>query len=244
MKRSFLSFKTTLALVSGLLLATVLLTACSKFDDSDNGNTPVAGLMAFNLAPDAQGIGITLSNNHLVNSPLTYTNYTGIYQRIYAGGRTVESFDAASDSTLAGVDYTFEPDKYYSLFVVGENGTYQNVIVNDRFDSLSGSAGKAYVRFINAIPDSTSPKVTITAGGENITDVNATFTTVSDFIAATPGEMSIVVKNEGTINTNRTIPVEQGKVYTILLIGSPAASDSSKAVQIKYVTNGSLNNEQ
>ncbi|MFC0775521.1 DUF4397 domain-containing protein [Terrimonas alba] len=244
MKSSFLSFKPGVASVSGILLIVITLTACTKFNDSDNSGTPVAGLMAFNLAPDKSGIGIALSNNNLINSPLTYTNYTGTYQRVYTGTRTVESFDATSDSTLATVDYTFEPNKFYSLFLVGTNGSYKNVLVNDKFDSLSNTSGKAYVRYVNAIPDSTSPKVTITAGGVSLIDGNASFTNVSDFIPATPGEINIAVKNETTINSNRTIPVEQGKVYTVLLVGMPGATDSTKGVQIKYITNGSLTNGQ
>ena len=143
-------------------------------------------------------------------------------------------------SAIARVDYNFETNKYYSLFIVGANGNYRNVVTNDNFDSLSSTTGNAYVRYINAIPDSTHPKVTITTNGTTLADVDAPFTAVSDFISTTPGEIKVAINNDSTINANRTITLEQGKVYTVLLVGIPGAADTTKTVQIKYVLNGSL----
>lgn len=241
MKNFFSSIRMTLIPVSFVVLATVLLAACSKFNDDDNGgNTPVAGLMAFNLAPDKASVGVALSGNNLTNAPLAYTNFTGTYQRIYTGNRAVESYDYQSDSSIATVNYNFEGDKYYSLFVAGANGVYTNIIARDNFDSLSSSSGKTYVRYINAIPDSTKPTVTVTSNGNNVINTPAGFSSVSEFIAADPGQVTVTVKNSSTIDVNRTISLEQGKVYTILLTGIPAATDTTKSVQIKYILNGSL----
>ena len=96
------------------------------------------------------------------------------------------------------------------------------------------------MRYINAIPDSTKPTVTITANGTNVVNTQAGFSSVSDFVAADPGQVTITVKNNTTIDANRTISLEQGKVYTVLLAGIPGATDTTKAVQIKYILNGSL----
>ena len=241
MKNFFSSVRMILVMVSCIALVTVLLTACSKFnDDNNNNNTPLSGLMSFNLAPDQPSIGVALSGSNLTNSPLSYTNFTGPYQRIYTGTRAVESYDYTSDSTIATVNYNFEANKYYSLFVAGANGTYTNIVTQDNFDSLSSASGKAYVRYINAIPDSTIPTVTITANGNNVINGPAAFSSVSDFTAADPGQVTIAINNNSTIDANRTITLEQGKVYTILLVGIPGATDSTKTVQIKYIQNGSL----
>ncbi len=245
MKRFFSSFRFGLVPLSGVLVVAVLLSACTKLDDDDNGQqTPVSGLMAFNLIADKPGIGIALNGNNLVNAPLSYTNFTGTYQRVYSGNREIESFDAGSDSSLAKSGHNFEPDKYYSLFVAGANGVYRNIVTHDNFDSLNSSAGKAYIRYINAIPDSTQPTVTIAANGNNVFNSPASFTTISDFAAADPGQVSIAVKNNTTIDANRNITLEQGKVYTVLLIGIPGSADTTKAVQIKFVENGSLSTGQ
>ena len=238
----FSSIRMPLVAVTCLVSITVLLAACSKFndDDNNNNNTPVSGLMAFNLAPDKAFIGIALSGSNLTNEPLAYTNFTGTYQRIYTGSREVESYDNTSDSTISTVNYNFEANKYYSLFVTGINGVYSNIVTHDNFDSLSATSGKAYIRYINAIPDSTKPVVAITSNGNNVINTPAAFSSVSDFAAADPGEATVTVKNNSTIDANRIISLEEGKVYTVLLVGMPGATDTTKAVQIKYILNGSL----
>jgi hypothetical protein len=239
------SFRFSLMTVSGLLAVAVLFTACSKFDDDNNSNNPAAALMSFNLAPDQPSVAITLSGNSISNQPLAYTNYSGTYQLVYPGNRRVESFYAPSDSSLDAVDYTFVTDKYYSLFVTGANGNYSNVITNDNFDSLKATTGKAFVRYINAIPDSTKPVVTIAAGNTNVINDNASFNNISEFKAIDAGNVTINVNNGTTINNvNRTIALEQNKVYTVLLVGIPGATDAAKAVQIKYITNGNITNSQ
>ena len=241
MKRFFSSIRSALVPLSGVIVVAILLSACSKFDDDDNGtDTPVSGLMAFNLVPDKEAIGVAIGNNLLTNAPLQYTNFTGTYQRIFPGNREVEAFDARTDSSIAKASQNFEANKYYSVFTVGVNGTYSNVITHDNFDSLNSSSGKAYVRYINAIPDSTQPTVTIAANGSNVFNTAASFTSVSDFAAVDPGQVSVTVKNSSTIDANRSIELQQGKVYTVLLIGIPGNADSNKAVQIKFVENGSL----
>lgn len=241
MKNFFSSIRMRLIPVSCLVLVAVLLAACSKFDNNDNNNnSSAAGLMSFNLAPDRSAVGVALSGSNLTNAPLGYTNYSGTYQPIYPGNRAVESYDYNSDSSIATLNYNFETNKYYSVFVAGANGVYTNIVTRDDFDSLSSGSGKTYVRYINAIPDSTKPTVSITANGNNVINTPAGFTSVSDFVAADPGQITITVKNNSTIDANRTISLEQGKVYTVLLAGIPGATDTTKAVQIKYILNGSL----
>lgn len=244
MKSFFSSMRMALVPASGLLAVAILFSACSKFDDDDNANTPVAGLMSFNLAPDQAAVGIALGGNNLTNSPLAYTNYSGTYQLVFPGNREVESYDHVKDSTISTIEYNFIADKYYSLFVVGANGEYKNVIANDNYDSLTSTAGKAYVRYINAIPDSSKPAVTFTANGSSVINDNASFTDVSDFKEVNTGDIEVKVSNSSTINATRTITLEQGKVYTVLLTGIPGQTDATKAVQIKYITNGSVSAKQ
>lgn len=245
MKRFFSSIRSALLPVSAILVVSVLVAACSKFDNDDNGaDTPVSGLMAFNLVPDKSAIGITIGGNNLTNAPLVYTNFTGVYQRIFSGNRELESFDVNSDSSLAKTAGNFEVNKYYSVFVVGANGSYSNLVTHDNFDSLSSSTGKAYLRYINAIPDSTQPTVTINAGNNNVVSKPAAFTAISEFVAVDPGQVTVTVNNNSNINANRSIELQQGKVYTILLIGLAGSTDTDKAVQIKYIENGSLGSEQ
>ncbi|MEI9909302.1 MAG: DUF4397 domain-containing protein [Bacteroidota bacterium] len=224
--------------ISGILLMGILFTACKK-SNFENTNPEVAGLMAFNLAPD-QSVAIGISGNALTSSPLGFTSYTGGYLGIYPGNRTVESYNYASGDSIATASYDFTAKKYYSLFVVGSNDNYQNVIVNDNFDSLSSSSGQAYIRYINAINGSASPQVTITANGTNVVNSNAAFAGISEFVAVAPGPVAITVNEGSTVNANRTITVEQKKVYTVLLASGATSADPA---QIKYVVNGTLEDE-
>ena len=230
-------------LVLAVAASGMLLTACLKSNvDNNNSQTPVAALMGFNLAPDQPAVAITLSGNSLSQSPLAYTNYTGLYQNIYTGTRTVQSLNnQAGNSLLASTDFNFEADKYYSAFLVGYNNHYRHVISTDMFDSLSNSQGNAYIRYINAIADSTAqPSVTIAAGSNNIVSENASFASISGFRAVTPGSVNIAVKSGTAIDTSRAITVEQNKVYTVLLVGVPGATDATQRVQIKFIENGTL----
>lgn len=241
MKKVSLSLRRSLIAGCMIAAAAVLFVACKK-DRGDSPDIPGAALMAFNLAPDQQSVVITLSGNLLTHSPLGYTSYTGGYLNIYTGNRPVQSFDYPDSKPLATTEFNFEDDKYYSVFVVGANDSYRNVISVDNYDSLSATSGNAYIRYINGITDSVNtPVVTIAAGGNNVVNENAAYASVSEFKAVAPGEVSISAKN-GAIDASRTITVEQGKVYTVLLTGVPGATDDTK-VQIRFIQNGTLTDD-
>ncbi len=219
----------------GLLLAIVLFSACKKEDRDYNNNGPVAGFMAFNLAADKQAVGFALGGNNITNTALGYTAYTGVYLPIYTGSREVRSFEFYTGSTIAVSNRNFTDSMYYSAFLLGANGNYQNVVVQDELNILTPVSGKAWVRYVNAIPDSTSPVVNIDEGAVNET---AAYATVSSFKQADAGSVTITVNNAGNINASRTITLEENKAYTILLSGLPNATDPSQAVQIRFILNG------
>lgn len=216
----------------------VLLASCNK-KDAVGTAFPAAGLMAFNLAPDKDAVGFALSGNVLNNSPLQYTSYNGYYQNIYTGNREIQAF-SFRDSVFASSTFNFADSLQYSLFLTGYNGKYQTITVKDDVDD-NASADNAYIRYINAVPDSLSvPSVTITAGGTTVSDQPAAFNTVSPFSAVAGGDVTIKISNGGTISAERTIQLEKGKAYTALLVGVPGATDDFKKVQIRYIENGSL----
>jgi hypothetical protein len=237
MKKEFFSISRIFAVTGALVLAVALLSACKKTDVVST-HIPAAGLMAFNLAPDQDGIGIALSGNVLNNTPLYYTGFNGLYQNIYTGIRDIEVF-GFTDSVFAKSTFTFDDGQYYSLFVTGNNGVYKNVVVKDEIDSTA-SAEKAYIRYVNAIADSNALKVTITAGGDNSVDELAAFSKVSPFVAVNGGDVKIALTNGSNVSAERTVTLENGKVYTALLVGVPGATDEDKKIQIRYVQNGNL----
>ncbi|MDF2384041.1 DUF4397 domain-containing protein [Nostoc ellipsosporum NOK] len=219
--------------------AAIVFTGCLK-DKNENPQVPVAGLMAFNLARDQNAVGFALSGNPISNTPLAFTNYTGGYIGVYTGPRSVEAYEFYTGNTLATNSVEFRDSMYYSTFLVGANGTYRTVITHDAFDSLDAATGQAYIRYINAIPDSSRPTVTVSAGGNNVINEQASFASVNGFKAAAPGSATIRVSNGGSISKERTITTESRKIYTVLLLGNPASGNAADSVQIRFVENGIL----
>jgi hypothetical protein len=237
MKKVFFAIRRLMPVSATIFVTVLLLSACNK-NDAVSSPIPSAGLMVYNLAPDKDGIGVALSGNLINNTPMAYTSFNGRYQNIYTGTREIESFDLR-DSIFAKSSFTFENNNYYSLFVTGNDGVYTNITVKDDIDS-NATTDKAYIRYINAIPDSSAPVITITSAGADVTNAPAAFNTVSDFIPVNAGDVKIAVANGSTISADRTFTVENGKVYTALVIGVPGETDDIKKVQIRYVLNGAL----
>lgn len=240
MKKHFFSVRTYVVSLSAFVLFIFLFSACKKTVDTSS-RPPVSGLMAFNLVPDKLSVGIAVGGQSLTNSPLLYTSYTGGYLGIYSGNRDITSYDFNSGTTLATTSQLFADSASYSVFALGINGNYRNLVVRDNLDSLSSTSGQAFVRYVNAIADSTrQPLVTVSSNGTDVFNINTPFATVSEFKAITPGNISVKVLSDTAINANRTITLEQGKIYTLLLVGLPNQTDSAKAVQIKFIQNGTL----
>lgn len=237
MKRAF-SMRAILA--TGVLFSVIVFSSCLKSNNNDSPGTPAAGLMAFNLSPDKPAIGIALSGSNLTNAALGYTNYTGGYLNIYSGSRTIEAYDAGGGNTFTASDYNFEQNKYYSLFIVGKDSAYRNIVVNDQLDSLSANSGKAFIRYVNAVPDSSRPMITVSGNTGSVISENAGFASVSGFKEITPGNVNIAISNNNDIQATRSITVEERKVYTVLFTGVPGSTDTTQSVQIKYIENGTL----
>jgi hypothetical protein len=227
--------------LAGLFLVLLLFSACKKQDFSNGQVPPASGLMAFNLSPDQAAVGFDVASNRLTNSPLGYTNFTGVYLPIYPSNSEIRAFDFYSGSTLAFSSGNFADSGYYSTFLLGANGNYRNLIVEDKLAPLTATTGKAWVRYIDAIPDSVSnPVISATAGGDNTISDTTHYASVSDFVQVTAGQVNVSINNGSTISANRTITLDENKVYTLLFVGIPAATDSTKAVQIRFIQNGSV----
>ena len=226
--------------IAGILLLAVLFGACKK-NDVPSYRTPSAGVMAFNLSTDKDAVGISLSGNNLFYLPLGYASFTGDYLPIFTGNREVRSYNDNSYNTLSVNNQIFQDSAYYSIFVVGRNGVYRNIVANDSLNNLFITPGQAFVRYINAIPDSTmSPLVSISSNGTKVISNNTAFGIITPFTKVNAGNITIGVNNGDSIAVSRTISVEQSKAYTILLTGIPNAKDTTKSVKIKFITNGTI----
>ena len=220
--------------VLAMAFTVLVFAACKKNNDFVNNNMPAAGVMAFNLSADAPAVGFTFNGNGLSNAPIGYSNFTGVYLPVTPGSKEVRSVEFYSGSTIAISNNNFADSMYYSTFLLGANGNYRNLVVKDEAESLTPATGKAWVRYINAIPDSSATPV-VTIGG---TVENAAYATISPFRQVNAGQLATSISNGGSINANRTITIEENRIYTILMIGLPNTTDPAKAIQIRFVQNG------
>ena len=228
--------------ISLMLLAATMglgLVSCMKNND-DQPDIPSAGVMAFNLAPDQDGVFIRLSGNTLSNQAFAFSNFTGGYLPVFTGNRDVKGLNALTGSEIRSTPgFNFEPGKYYSLFVTGADSVYTNLLVNDHLDTLLPANGEALVRFIQAIPDSAAYSVTLSSGSKEV-PAAAPFNTVSEFSSMPVGDLKITASNGTGSALERTIQIEASKAYTILIIGNPAATDDTRKPQIKFIVNGTV----
>lgn len=220
--------------------STFLISSCQKSPTTDNiSNT--SGLMAFNLIPDTTfSIAFAFLGSSLTNAPLQYLNYTGSYLPITGGNQQLGLYKANPDSLIMNTNFVFEPSKYYTAFAVGANGNYKEIVTNDEVDSLPTNTGNAFVRYINAILDSSKPAVTIALNGNNVMNTATSFGTVSSFASIAPGNITVSLDNGSNISANKIISVAANGVYTILLLGIPGAMDTTREVKISSIQNGTL----
>lgn len=240
MKKVMILLRKNLLPITGIFLMAILFGACKK-SEVNNPRTPAAGLMAFNLIPNAGGIGVAIGNNSLTPQALYFNNFTGVYKAVYTGDRELESYNFGSGSTLAKEPHNFKDSSYYTVFVMGANDVYSNVFVEDKLESLpQDDKTKTYVRFVNAIPDSTSSTVSIVGGANIIFNGLSKYKEVSEFKEIPSGDVRVQIDNESTIDKSRTITLEKGKIYTVLLSGIPESTNTDFKVDIKFIVNATL----
>ncbi len=224
----------------GLLILLLVASLTSFTIDNDHGQAPTSGILAFNLAPDLQNVGFAISGNKFTTMPLAFSNYTGGYQPIYPGKKTIETFDFYKGTTIANSKKDFQDGKFYSSFLIGYNGNYENLVVSDNLEGLQSHKDHAYIRFVQAINNTgKQPSVTISNNGEKLMSETAAYKTVSTFKSLKQGKTTISINDGADVKSSLTMNVEADKVYTILLMGTAGETDAD-SVQIKSIQNGTV----
>jgi hypothetical protein len=230
--KAFNLFRKHSLTISLAVLSLFMLASCSKNDDG-GAYVPTAGLMAFNLAPDRPAVSFTLGSSQF-GSTLGYTSYTGSYLPINVGTRQVRAYDVNNGQTLATTTFTFADSSLFSTFLVGYNGVYRTVISTDNGPNVTATPGKAWIRYVHAVAD-TSARPNVTIAG--MTD-QAAFGTVSDFMSVDAGSVTVTISSAANFEATRTLTLEENKVYTVLFVGIPGNTDPQLEPQVKFIVNG------
>lgn len=178
-----------------------------------NGST-IAFISRFPLTEYSLATPGTLTVKTVVNTPATIPTTAP---------------NIAFGTVLSTSASTFEADKNYSIFVLGAPGTTTTgLLVEDKIPVPT--TGKAFIRFVNAMPDGTAMDFfsgTIPSGSTIPTTSTAIFSNVAkgtakDFIAidaaAVGGTLyQFQLKSTGTntnVGTSINLTAVEGKVYT------------------------------
>ena len=223
--------------MASLFIAAILFSSCKK---DEPAHIPAAGLMVYNLVPDKDALGIAVDGRALFNTPLYYLNYSGNYQALYTGARKLESYVYGTSNVIGTTDATLSDSAYYSLFVVGDDGNYKNIFVEDKLDSLPDNTGNAFVRYINAVTGTQEHNINMSAGSDILFNEGSATGHVSNFAEVTPGDVNVIVSSEGMTDTTRTIALEKDGIYTVMVSGMPNATDTTKAIKIRFIKNGQI----
>lgn len=226
-------------LVLVVSLSGIVFSSCNKFDDEGGGNNNVAGLMAFNLSTDQNAINFALNGSVISNVPLGFDSYSGAYIAVYAGDRQLATYNTTSSNPLVSGNVSLDTNLYYSVFFTGANNNYRNILVQDNFNGLSATTGMAYIRYIQAIPDSAAQQIKVSVGGTDYINDFAIYGRVTEFLPVSPGTLNIDV-NSANVDTSRSFSVQAKKVYTILVVGKPGSGNPERVPQIKFIENGTL----
>lgn len=213
-------------LFAALTLSAVL-TSCSK--DFDNTPAPaVSGLNVIHAAPTTELLDFYVNNARGNNENFGLGKKLGYYN-LYSGTSKISIAKKGSQTALASENFNFEPERGYSLFVIGKIDSLKFLMVKDSV-SMPAS-GKANVRFVNVSPDAPALNLSVgTSATDLVTDKGykqySEFTTID----AAP-KVTFTAKNKATGAVEATlsdVEIKSGLTYTIWVKGLKAATDSTK----------------
>lgn len=210
------------------------LASCQK-EGSDYPDIPASGLMAYNLAPDLPAVGFSIGTVP-ISGVLGYTAHMAGYVPVEAGNRQVGAFDANGGAAIASQTAAFLENAQYSTFLIGHNGQYRTVLALDNNGTTSRVSGKAWIRYINAVVGNTATADVNIAGQTEA----ASYGAVSDFRQVDPGSVTVKISTDN-FETSRTILLEQNKLYTVMFVGMPGATDPQLALQARFAVSGTTN---
>jgi hypothetical protein len=213
-------------LFAGLALSAVL-ASCSK----DFDNTPAPAVSGFNIihaSPTTELLDFYVNNTRGNNKNFGFTQRLGYFE-VYSGTSKITITKKGNGTPLIGENFNFQPERLYSLFIVGKVDSLKYLMVKDSV-SLPAS-GKANIRFVNASPDAPALNLSVgTATTDLVTD--KAFRQYSEFTSVdAASKVTLTAKNKTTGAIEATLPnvnIEAGRTYTVWAKGLKAATDSTK----------------
>ncbi|MDA9554700.1 DUF4397 domain-containing protein [Pelobium sp.] len=236
-------------ILSIMVLLGITISGCDKNEIAPVQElaTNKARITVINAVPGSPSMDALVNNVKINGSTISFGNRfpQTEYSLLPSGSLTIKSIintPTTSPTTPPNIPFgtvtstntgNFDANKFYSIFVIGApGGTTSGLLVEDKLPA--GSSGKAFIRFVNAMPDGSGLDFysgIIPAGSVNPTSPVAIFTNVTtgsakDFIAidasATGTPYQFQLKSTGTttnVGTSVNLTAVEGKVYTYFSVG-------------------------
>lgn len=211
-----------LSLLAILSFTTIFLSSCSE--DPLPAVTK-SKIRVIHAAADAPAVNVNV-DNATAFSALNYRSATA-YAEVNSGERDIKVIaPSLSNAEVFGSKITFAENANYTVFAVGPvtGGKISAILANDMNTSV---AGKTKIRFAHMSPD--APTVDIRLADGTPLFANAGTKTVSSYIEATPGSISLKVTTPGgatTLFEFEPITVAAGQVFTAVAMGTVDATDA------------------
>jgi len=148
--------------LSALFLVVVFFSSCLK----DDPPPPAAGnIMITHASPNAPDLDMYVDAK-LAAINISYGTDTG-YLQINPGTFRIDFSQADSTRSLAYQTFTFESNKFYSMFVIDSLSKMKLVAMEDVF-TAAVNTDSAQVRYLDFSPDAPFHSVTITNGTDSL----------------------------------------------------------------------------
>jgi hypothetical protein len=190
-------------------LAAVLLTACKK-DNFDTTNPDAAALNIVNASPGPLAINFYLDNNFVSGPALSFGNQSG-YILAFTGSRRLDISSGGTNVSILADTLDLAKDKYYSVFVVGQNSSLSTVVTED--NTADPASGKVKIRFLQLSPDAGSLSLGIEGGAQLF--ANQEYKTSSGFTEIDPGTFTLEIRNSENAVSEKEVTLTAGNIYTV-----------------------------
>ncbi len=222
-------------ILAGLILMTVLMSACSK-DDNEFIIEGEARVMVVNAASGSEAQDFYIENSKINPEPLAYSQSTA-YITTDAGDSRKAEFKNSANATINFTGYVnLAPNENYTFFYTAKADGSGNSSAVFQDDKTTPSANKAKIRFVN-LAEGLSNANLLVIGGLTFAS-NVAFGSASNFAEVDPGTFNMqtaLSSSTSTFVNLGSFTLAAGKIYTIYTSGSLTGS-AQTAISAKIIT--------
>lgn len=215
-----------------VIMAVVMSLAIFTFGcESDDNSTPTnpsvstSKIRVIHTSYDAPAVDVRVDGTVAV-SGLDYGESSG-YARVASGTRNIKVSPAGSATPVViEADLTVAQNKEYTVYAVNTLASIEAIVSEDL---RTPNPNKAKVRFVHASPDAPSVDIKLNSGSGPAVFANASFKDVSPYAEVDAASYTFVATPAGStteVVVFEPVPVENGKVYTVIARGTLDNSDN------------------